>query len=66
MITHYLKLGTTRERLEQQRLRAENELLSARVKNLESQANVEELYKAALNAMRTYSGQDEGDNEFEA
>lgn len=56
VIVHYLKLGTTRERLEQQRLRQENELLTAKVEALASQARVEELYKNALEAMRTYSG----------
>lgn len=59
VITHYLKLGTTREVLEQERLRKENELLTAKVESLASQARVEDLYKNALEAMRRYSGQDE-------
>jgi uncharacterized protein YcaQ len=56
VITHYLKLGTTRERLEQERLRRENQLLSAKVEALASNAKVEELYDAAIKAMRAYSG----------
>ena len=56
--TYFLKIGSTRERLEQERLRNENELLKAKVENMASQVRVEELYKDALNAMRTYAGQD--------
>lgn len=56
VITHYLKLGTTRERLEQEKLRKENDLLEARVEALASMARVEELYSDALKAMATYAG----------
>lgn len=56
VITHYLKLGSTREKLEQMRLERENELLGARVSAMESAKRVEELYGAALDAMRTYAG----------
>jgi hypothetical protein len=56
VITHYLKLGSTRERLEQERLYRENELLGARVDTLASAKKVEELYSAALDAMRSYAG----------
>lgn len=58
IITHYLKLGTTRERLEQEKLSHENELLQARKEALASQARVEELYAHALDAMRSYAGLD--------
>jgi uncharacterized protein YcaQ len=58
VITHYLKLGSTREQLEQERLRADNELLQAKVESLKSAKRVEELYEDALNAMRAYSGKD--------
>ena len=56
VITHFLKLGSTRERLEQQRLEHENELTRVRIEALESQKRVEELYMEALQAMRSYSG----------
>jgi hypothetical protein len=62
VITHYLKLGTTRERLEQERLKGENALLKAKVEALASAARVEELYANALKAMRAYSGQPESDD----
>lgn len=58
VITHYLKLGTSREQMEQERLRRENELLTAKVETLASAKRVEELYEAALMAMRTYAGQE--------
>lgn len=59
VITHYLKLGSSREELEQRRLENENLLLSAKVDALASAKRVEELYEDALNAMRSYSGKDE-------
>jgi cell shape-determining protein MreC len=57
VITHYLKLGTERERLENERLRHENELLKAKVESFASAKRTEELYESALNAMRSYQGQ---------
>ena len=56
VITHFLKLGSTREKLEQQRLEHENELTRVRIEALEGQKRVEELYMEALQAMRSYSG----------
>lgn len=65
VISHYLKLGSTREQLEQDRLRQENELLKAKVEQLASGKRVEELYSEALNAMRTYAGQDVPEQEID-
>lgn len=56
VITHYLKLGSTREKLEQDRIRQENDLLRAKIEAMASAKQVEELYKSALDAMRSYSG----------
>jgi hypothetical protein len=56
VITHFLKLGSTRERLEQQRLEHENELTKVKIEAIESQKRVEELYMEALQAMRSYAG----------
>jgi hypothetical protein len=58
VISHYLKLGSTREKLEQERLARENELLEAKADAIASAKRVEELYKTALDAMRSYAGQD--------
>lgn len=57
VITHFLKMSSTRERLEQERLHRENLLLSAKVNQITSAKRVEELYEDALKAMRTYSGE---------
>lgn len=56
VITHYLKLGTMKERLEMENLRHEIELKVAKTEALQSAKHVEELYTNALNAMRAYSG----------
>ena len=57
MITHFLKLATTREQLEKEKLVHEGQLLAARVEALEAQQRSEEMYAKALDAMRSYSGQ---------
>lgn len=57
-MSHYLKLGSSREKLEQERIAHENELLRAKAEAMESAKRVEELYETALNAMRSYSGQE--------
>ena len=57
VVTHFLKLATTRERLEQEKLHRENELLTTRVEAMASAKKVEELYGQALDAMRSYAGQ---------
>lgn len=56
VITHFLKLGSTREKLEQQRIAHENELLRVKREQIEAQTRVDELYLEALAAMRSYSG----------
>ena len=61
VITHYLKLGSTKERLEKEKLIEENKLLRAKTENFQSMKRVEELYTEALNAMRNYAGQGEAD-----
>jgi len=58
VITHYLRLGSTREKLEQERLHRENVLLDSKVEMLASAKKVEELYAEALNAMRSYVGRE--------
>lgn len=52
-----LKLGSTREAIEKEKLRHENALLATKKEIMESQKAVEELYHQALDAMRAYSGQ---------
>lgn len=54
--THFLKMGSMRERLEREKLRNENILLQAKKVALESQAHMEQIYAEALQAMKLYSG----------
>ena len=61
IVTHFLKLGTTKAQLEREKLEHETKLLEARTEALQSAKRVEELYEEALKAMRSYSGQ--GDEE---
>ena len=58
VITHYLKLGSSREKLEQERLAQEVSLMEAKREAMASAARVEELYGAAIDAMRAYAGHD--------
>lgn len=62
VITHYLKLGSTKERIEKEKLEKEKELLEAKTQSLQSAKRIEELYTNALNAMRRYSGQEDLDD----
>lgn len=61
VITHYLKLGSTKERIEKEILEKQKDLISAKTEALQSAKRVEELYTNALNAMRNYSGQGDSD-----
>lgn len=63
VITHYLKLGSTKERLEKEKLEEENKLLKARTEALQSAKRVEELYSDAIAAMKRYSGNGGGNTD---
>lgn len=63
VISHYIKMASAREQLELERLKEENKLLRAKTEAVQSAKKVEELYKNALNAMRSYSGQGGPDEE---
>lgn len=56
VITHYLKLGSTKARIEKEILERQKALLEAKTEALHSAQRVEELYANALEAMKTYSG----------
>ena len=61
VITHFLKLGSERERLERERLEEENQLLRAKTKALEDSADMKEMYERAIKAMRDYAGVNDAD-----
>jgi putative cell wall-binding protein len=54
VITHFLKLGSSREKLEQEKLRKENELLVVKKETMEAAQRLEGLFEDAINAMREY------------
>lgn len=56
IITHYLKLGSMKERKEVERLTKEIELMQAKIEALESGQRMEELYADAIKAMQIYKG----------
>lgn len=62
VITHYLKLGSTKERIEKEILEKRKELIEAKTQALKSAQRIEELYSNALDAMRNYSGQNESND----
>ena len=54
VITHFLKLGSSREKLEQEMLGRRNELLSAQKDALAAAGRIEELIVGAVAAMKGY------------
>lgn len=60
VITHYLKLGSSKEKIEKEILEKQKQLITAKTEMLKSAKNMEELCTNAINAMKSYSGH--GDN----
>ena len=66
VITHYLKLGSTKERIEKEILEKQKELITAKTESLQSSKRIEELYSNAIAAMKKYSGHGGGDDDDES
>lgn len=62
VLTHFLKMGTGRERLEREKLRRENILLESRANALAAEARFEELMKDAIEAFQGYKPQESRDD----
>ena len=60
VIVHFLKLGTTRERLEEEKLRHETAVLEAKRDSLTKNGQIQDLMDNALEAFRSYSGNSNG------
>ena len=58
VITHFLKLGSSRELLEQEKIKEETKQTRAKIDSLEASSRSEERYAAAIEAMRRYQGVD--------
>ena len=63
VITHFLKLGSTKAKLEKEKLERENELLRAKTDALESSKDMLAMYENAIKAMREYSGNGGSDDD---
>ena len=55
-IVHFLKLGSTRSKREDELMDEQIKMVKAKTQAIESSQRVEELYNQALDAMRRYSG----------
>lgn len=55
VICHYLKLATTRERIEKEILEEQKKMITAKTQTIKSQQRSEELMQDALRAFREYN-----------
>lgn len=55
VITHYLKLGSMKERQERKKLEEEIKLLQAKTDAIKSEKERNELYSQVIDAIRTYT-----------
>ena len=60
---HFLRLGSQKSRLELEKLRRENELLTAKTEALQSAKRSEELLAEAIKAFGIYTGKDEDEED---
>ncbi len=63
VITHYLKLGSSRERIEKELLEEKRKLAQAKTEALESGKKMEALFEQAMDALRGYRGVDDSGDE---
>lgn len=62
-LIHFLRLGSTKEQLELEKLKKENELLKAKTGAIRSQEETKEMYENAIKAFNKYSGHQGYDEE---
>lgn len=66
VITEFLKLGSSENKLKMEKLEAENELLRAKAEKLQSEQRSEELFAEAIKAMSRYQGRcDDEDEDYD-
>ena len=68
VISHFLKLGSTKAQLEKELLEQQRDLAAAKIDTLKAAQRIEELYSEAMKAMRSYQGEEvkeeENDEEY--
>lgn len=62
VIVHYLKLGSSKEKIERDILLQQRELMAAKTGAIQSTQTSEELYSEAIKALRTYTGESSDDD----
>ncbi len=62
VITHFLKLGSTREKIEKEILEKQKTMIEAKTESLQSAKRIEELYANAMEAMKDYTRSSESDD----
>lgn len=65
VIVHFLRAGSQKQREELEKLKDEKALLQAKIKNLESQEQSERMYRDAIRAFQSYSGNIASNNDEE-
>lgn len=64
VISHFLKLGSTRAQIEKELLEKQRDLAAAKAEAIESSAKMEELYLKATKAMKSYQGQEDEEDGY--
>lgn len=64
VITHFLKIVSTREQLEKENVALKNELTKAKTEQIKQTKEIEKLYADAINALRRYGGESEPAEEY--
>lgn len=66
LLTHFVKAGSSRDKIEKEKLLNEVEVLKKKVETMEAAVDVKNLMEDALNAFKGYSGQskDPDDGEY--
>lgn len=59
VITHFLKLGTSKAELEKEKLKKENKLMEAKTKAIENAEEMKTIAENAIKAMTLYQGRGE-------
>lgn len=61
-VTHFLKLGSTKDRIEKEILERQKELITSKTEALQAQMRLESMFTEAMEAFKNYSGQSSGDD----
>lgn len=65
VITHYLKLGSSKEKIEKEILEKQKELITAKTESIRDQKDIKNVYNRAIKAMKKYSGHGDDTDEDE-